>query len=400
MHVNFSDDELAFRKQVRQFFETEFPQDVLDKQARDISLSREDVVRWHKAMHAKGWAAPNWPQELGGTGWSSVQKYIFADEQARVNAPPFLSFGVSMVGPIIYSYGTEEQKQRFLPDILQFNTWWCQGYSEPGAGSDLASLNTRADLNGDHYRVNGTKTWTTLGQYADWIFCLVRTNTDVARRQEGISFILIDMNQPGVTVKPIVLLDGEHEVNEVHFDNVKVPVENLVGEEGKGWTYGKVLLQHERTGIAGVAGSKYQLQTLKTQAGKSIRGASPLTDDRNFMRKIAAVEVELKALEYTELRTLASVASGKAPGPESSILKIAGTELRQNIDSLRMEASAYYALPYVRDQYAEGFPDDKRVGDSTETFAALTYFNDRKVTIFGGSNEIQKNIIAKHVLGL
>ncbi len=400
MHVNFSDDELAFRKEVRQFFETEFPQDVLDKQARNISLSREDIVRWHKAMYAKGWAAPNWPQELGGTGWSSVQKYIFADEHARVNAPPFLPFGVSMVGPIIYSYGSEEQKQRFLPDILQFNTWWCQGYSEPGAGSDLASLNTRADLNGDHYRVNGTKTWTTLGQFADWIFCLVRTNTDVARRQEGISFILIDMNQPGVTVKPIVLLDGEHEVNEVHFDNVKVPVENLVGEEGMGWTYGKVLLQHERTGIAGVAGSKYRLQTLKTQAGKSIKGAAPLADDRNFMRKIAAAEIELKALEYTELRTLASVASGKAPGPESSILKIAGTELRQNIDSLRMEASAYYALPYVRDQYVEDFPDDMRVGDGAETFAALTYFNDRKVTIFGGSNEIQKNIIAKHVLGL
>jgi len=400
MHVNFSDDELAFRKEVRHFFETEFPQDVLDKQVRAISLSREDVVRWHKAMYTKGWAAPNWPQELGGPGWSSVQKYIFADEQARVDAPLFLPFGVSMVGPMIYSYGSEDQKQRFLPDILEFNTWWCQGYSEPGAGSDLASLTTRADLNGDHYVVNGTKTWTTLGQYADWIFCLVRTNTDVARRQEGISFLLIDMNQTGVTVKPIVLLDGEHEVNEVHFDNVEVPVDNLVGEEGKGWTYGKVLLQHERTGIAGVAGSRYRLLRLKTQAAQSVKGAVPLAKDRNFMRKIAAAEVELKALEYTELRTLASVASGRAPGPESSILKIAGTELQQNIDSLRIEAAAYYALPYVRDQYVEDFSDDERVGAGTETFAALTYFNDRKVTIFGGSNEIQKNIIAKHVLGL
>ena len=400
MDVNFSADELAFRQEVRQFFATEFPQDVLEKQAKAIPLEREDVVKWHKAMYRKGWAAPNWPVELGGTGWSPVQKYLFADEQARVNAPPFLSFGVSMVGPIIYSYGSEAQKKRFLPDILEFNTWWCQGYSEPGAGSDLASLSTRADLEGDHFVVNGTKTWTTLGQYADWIFCLVRTNTDVARRQEGISFLLIDMKQPGISVKPIILMEGEHEVNEIHFENVRVPVENLVGEEGKGWTYGKVLLQHERTGIAGVAGSKYQLRALRTQAERSNKGAAPLAEDRNFMRKIAAAEVELKALEFTELRTLASVASGKAPGPESSILKIAGTELRQTIDSLRVEAAAYYALPYVRDQFVDDFPDDDRIGSDTETASLLTYFNNRKVTIFGGSNEIQKNIIAKHVLGL
>jgi alkylation response protein AidB-like acyl-CoA dehydrogenase len=305
-----------------------------------------------------------------------------------------------MVGPIIYTYGTEEQKQRFLPDILQFNTWWCQGYSEPGAGSDLASLKTRADRDGDHYIINGTKTWTTLGQFADWIFCLVRTNSDVARIQEGISFILIDMKAPGISVKPIVLLDGEHEVNEVHFDNVRVPVENLVGEEGKGWTYGKVLLQHERTGIAGVAGSKYRLMRLRDQTTQANDGATPLAEDRNFMRKIAAAEVELKALEYTELRTLASVTSGKAPGPESSILKIAGTELRQTIDSLDLEAAAYYALPYVRDQYRLDFPTDESIGEGTQTNTSLRYFNDRKLSIFGGSNEIQKNIIAKRVLGL
>jgi hypothetical protein len=400
MNVTFSAEELAFRTEVRQFFENEFPADILKKQRDAVPLNRDDVVRWHKKMYEKGWAAPNWPEEYGGTGWSPVQKYIFADEQARVNAPPFLSFGVSMVGPIIYTFGSEEQKQRFLPNILQFNHWWCQGYSEPGAGSDLASLKTRADRNGDHYVVNGTKTWTTLGQHADWIFCLVRTNSDVARRQEGISFLLIDMQQPGVSVKPIVLLDGEHEVNEVHFENATAPLENLVGEEGKGWTYGKVLLQHERTGIAGVAGSKYRLAKLKARAAQSIRGAAPLSSDRIFMRKIAAAEVELRALEYTELRTLASIASGKAPGPESSILKIAGTELRQIIDSLCMEAAAYYALPYVRDQYTTDFPLDERIGDGTETDTSLTYFNDRKVSIFGGSNEIQKNIIAKHVLGL
>ncbi len=400
MDVTFTAKEIEFRSEVRGYFDNEFPQDILEKQRNAVPLSRDDIVRWHKNIFAKGWAATNWPEELGGTGWTPVQKYIFDDEQARASAPPFLPFGVSMVGPIIYTYGSEEQKQRFLPDILEFNTWWCQGYSEPGAGSDLASLKTRADLEGDHYILNGTKTWTTLGQYADWIFCLVRTNTNVARRQEGISFMLIDMNQPGVTVTPIVLLGGEHEVNEVHFDNVKVPRENLVGESGQGWTYGKVLLQHERTGIAGVAGSRYRLSRLKKQAQTSVNDARALVEDRSFMRKIAAAEVTLKALEYTELRTLASITSGKAPGPESSILKIAGTELRQHIDSLWLEAAGYYALPFVRDQYVADFPVSERIGEGSQTSTALTYFNDRKVSIFGGSNEIQKNIIAKHVLGL
>lgn len=400
MNVTFSNEEIAFRAEVRTFFETEFPQDILEKQRLSIPLTRADVVRWHKLAYKRGWGAPNWPTEYGGTGWSSVQKYIFADEQARASAPGHLSFGVSMVGPIIYSFGTEEQKQRFLPDILEFNTWWCQGYSEPGSGSDLASLKTKADLHGDHYVVNGTKTWTTLAQFADWIFCLVRTNSDVARRQKGISFVLINMNQPGVSVKPIKLLDGTCEVNEIHFDNVKVPVENLVGEEGKGWTYGKVLLQHERTNIAGVANSKYRLERLRAQTKESIRGANPLANDSVFMRKIAAAEVELKALEYTELRTLASISSGKAPGPESSILKVAGTELHQQIDSLYVEAAGYYALPFVPEQYDIDFPMDERLGADAQTNSALSYFNHRKVSIFGGSNEIQKNIIAKHVLGL
>jgi alkylation response protein AidB-like acyl-CoA dehydrogenase len=400
MNVFFTTEDLEFRAEVRKYFETEFPQDILDKQNKGIPLPREDVVRWHKHIYEKGWGAANWPVEYGGTGWTPVQKYIFADEQARANAPVFLAFGVGMVGPVIYTYGSEEQKKRFLPDILEFNTWWCQGYSEAGAGSDLASLKMRADLNGDHYIVNGSKSWNTLGQYADWIFCLVRTNTDVARRQEGISFVLIDMKQPGVTIKPIVMLDGEHEVNEIFFDNVKVPVENLVGEEGKGWTYGKVLLQHERTAAAYVARSKYNLRRLRKLASDSVDGGTRLADDQIFMRKVAAAEVELKALEYTELRTLALISSGKAPGPESSILKIAGTELIQRIDSLYMEASGYYALPYVREQYAPDFPAEDYVGEGLETETALNYFNNRKHTIFAGSNEIQKNIIAKHVLGL
>jgi alkylation response protein AidB-like acyl-CoA dehydrogenase len=400
MNINFTADELAFRDEVRAFFRDELPADIREMQSQSIPLGREDMIRFQKCLHAKGWAGVNWPVEYGGTGWTTIQKYLYATEMADANAPEPIPFGIGMVGPVIYTFGSEEQKQRFLPDILANNVWWCQGYSEPGAGSDLASLKMRADLEGDHYVVNGTKTWTTLGQHADWIFCLVRTSTDVARRQEGISFLLIDMQSPGITVKPIITIEGGHEVNEIHFENVRTPAENLVGEEGKGWTYGKVLLQHERTGTAGVARSKYRLKKLRQQAGQRIDGGEPLIADRNFMRKIAATEVELKALEFTELRTLAAVASGKAPGPESSILKFKGTELQQAVDALYLEAAGYYALPYVPDQYVLGFPEQDRVGENAETKTALRYFNFRKASIYGGSNEIQKNIIAKHVLGL
>jgi len=399
MHVTFSPEELAFQKEVRAFFRDEFPDDIRQKQANGTELQPDDRIRWQQLLHRQGWAGINWPVEYGGTGWTPVQKYIFATEEADANAPHIIPFGLSMVGPVIYTFGNDEQKQRFLPDILESNVWWCQGYSEPGSGSDLASLKTRANLVGDHFVVNGTKTWTTLGQHADWIFCLVRTNTDVARRQEGISFILIDMKTPGVSVKPIVLLDGVPEVNEIHFDNVEVPVENLVGEEGKGWTYGKVLLQHERANIAGVARSRYRARRLRARVERSVRGAAPLAGDNNFMRRLAAIEVELKALEYTELRTLAAVASGKAPGPESSILKIKGTEIQQAIDMLYLQAAGYYALAYVPDQYEPDFADEP-VGEGGETQASLRYFNNRKASIYGGSNEIQKNIIAKHVLGL
>ena len=400
MHVTFSAEELAFQEEVRAFFRDEMPEGIADKQRLGVPLDREDIIRFQKALFRKGWAAYNWPVEYGGTGWTTVQKYIFGLEMAAANAPNIIPFGLGMVGPIIYTFGSEEQKARFLPDILESNTLWCQGYSEPGSGSDLASLKTRADRAGDYYVVNGTKTWTTLAHWADWIFCLARTSTDVARRQEGISFLLIDMKTPGVTVTPIILLDGKHEVNEVHFDNVEVPADNLVGEEGKGWTYGKVLLQHERTGTAGVAKTSYRLARLRRQAGRSIRGAEPLANDHNFMRKLAAVEVELKALEFTELRTLAAVAAGNAPGPESSILKFKGTELQQAVDELFVEAAGYYALPYVPAQYALDFPPEQRVGEENETRSSLTYFNFRKASIYGGSNEIQKNIVAKHVLGL
>lgn len=400
MNIEFTKDELAFRAEVRAALESHYPADIRHKQDNAIELDKEDHVRWQKVLHKLGWAAPNYPVEFGGTGWSAVQKYIFESELGRLNTPLIIPFGLSMVGPVIYSFGNEEQQQRFLPDILASNVWWCQGYSEPGAGSDLASLKTEARAEGNDYIVNGTKVWTTLAQHADWIFLLARTNTDVARRQEGISFLLCDMKTPGISVRPILTLEGGHEVNEVHFENVRVPANNLVGAEGKGWTYGKVLLQHERTSIAGVAKSKYRLRKLAEQARLSIRGAEPLINDSAFRRKLAQTEIDLKALEFTDLRTLATVAAGKAPGPESSILKIKGTELQQAIDALYLEAAGYYALPFVPEQFSVGLALDERTGAGNDSSTALRYFNFRKASIYGGSNEIQKNIIAKHVLGL
>ena len=400
MNVTFSDEEIAFRDEIRRAFRDEFPDDLRRKQDIGVELEREDTIRFQKWLFERGWAAVNWPVEHGGTGWTPVQKYLFAAEMAEANAPTIVPFGLSMVGPVVYTFGNKEQQQRFLPDILESNVWWCQGYSEPGSGSDLASLKTRADFAGDHYLLNGTKTWTTLGQYADWIFVLARTNSDVARRQEGISFLLVDMQTPGVSVKPIITIEGGHEVNEVHFEDVKVPVENLVGDEGKGWTYGKVLLEHERANIAAVAKSRYRLRKLREQVSTSVRGARPLSEDRNFMRKLAAAEIELKALEFTELRTLADVKSGRSPGPEASILKVKGTLVQQAVDTLCMEAAGYYALPYVQDQYVVDVDLESWVGEEAETQSSLVYFNNRKASIYGGSNEIQKNIISKHVLGL
>ncbi len=400
MNIDLTPEELAFRDEVRGFLADDYPEDIRRKRDEGVALTRDDTVRWHKALYKRSWFAVEWPVEYGGTGWTPVRKYLFANELAEANAPLVVPFGVKMVAPIIYTFGNDAQKSRFLPDILASNVWWCQGYSEPGSGSDLASLKTKADFDGSDYIVNGTKTWTTLGQHADWIFCLVRTRSDVARKQEGISFLLIDMKTPGVTVSPIITIEGGHEVNEVHFDNVPVPTENLVGEEGKGWTYGKVLLQHERVNIAGVAVSQYRLNKLKARAAESVRGADPLINNQSFARKIAALEIDLRALEYTELRTLASIATGQAPGPESSFLKIRGTEVQQAIDAMTMEAAGYYALPYVPTQYTLDFPDIDRIGEGIETRTSLQYFNNRKASIYGGSNEIQKNIIAKHVLGL
>jgi len=399
VNADFTAEELAFQKEVRDFLESEFPADIRKKVDNNIRLSKDDYVRWQRILNSKGWMAPNWPVEYGGTGWTPTQKYIFNQEMGRIGAPEPVAFGVKMVAPVIIAYGSEAQKKRFLPDILESKAWWCQGYSEPNSGSDLASLKTTAVRDGDHYVVNGTKTWNTLGQYADWIFCLVRTD-NTAKKQEGISFLLIDMKTPGITVNPIVLMDGSPEVNEVVFDNVRVPVENLIGEENKGWTYAKVLLTHERTNIARVPYTKRRVNELKNAAAQRDDGlGGRLADDPIFARKVAELEIDLLALEYAELRTLAAVSVGKAPGPESSILKVVGTEIAQRADELFLEVADYDALPFVPGQFEEGYSEEP-LGEGYLASTALDYFNHRKVSIYGGSNEIQKNIICKAVLGL
>ncbi|WP_444931241.1 acyl-CoA dehydrogenase family protein [Microbulbifer sp. SSSA002] len=399
MNIDFSPEELVFQQGVQRFLQEKLPEDIREKTLKEIPLDKEDFIRWQKILYEQGWAATNWPVEYGGTGWSPTQKHIWANECASFGAPEVIPFGLKMVAPVIFTYGSEEQKQRFLPDILASNVWWCQGYSEPNAGSDLASLKTTAVRDGDEYIVNGTKTWNTLGHFADWIFCLVRTGGPQVKNQAAISFLLIDMKHPGITVSPIMTLGGHHEVNEVHFDNVRVPVENRIGEEGQGWTYAKVLLTHERTGIARVAKSKKRLQILSDLAKETRDGESSLLENPAFAQKLAEVEIDLLALEFTELRALAAVSTGGAPGAESSILKIKGTEIAQLIDELYMETAGYYGMPFVREQFLSGF-DGEWVGPGVIASSVPRYLNNRKSSIYGGSNEIQKNIISKWVLGL
>jgi alkylation response protein AidB-like acyl-CoA dehydrogenase len=398
MDLEFSPEEIAFRDEVRAFIRDHYPEHMKGKGFRE-DFSKEEFLAWHKVLGKKGWSAPAWPVEYGGTGWTATQRYIWLEENARAETVPPLPFGVSMVGPVIYTFGTPEQKARFLPGILSGEVWWAQGYSEPGAGSDLASLKTRAVREGDHYIVNGQKTWTTLGQHADWGFFLVRTDPN-AKAQEGISFLLIDMKSPGVSVRPIKLLDGGYEVNDVFLDNVKVPVDQRIYEENKGWTCAKFLLAHERAGIAGVARSKRNVEKLKSIAKSELADdGRPLIEDEDFRRKLAELEIDLSALEMTELRVLAREQAGKGPGPESSLLKIKGTEIQQRLTELTLEAVGNYAQPYFRDFPKDGanaFP----IGPDYAHHAAPIYFNWRKASIYGGSNEIQRNIIAKMVLGL
>lgn len=395
MDIQFNDEELAFQAEVREFFANVLDEDLLAllAGAEASPTLKEGMVEYQRRLNARGWMAPGWPVEYGGQDWSMTQHFIFNAERGKVGAPAPIPFGVTMVAPVIYTYGDEEQKARFLPRILNSDDWWCQGYSEPGAGSDLASLQCKAERDGDDYIVNGSKIWTSFAQAADWIFCLVRTDNS-GRKQEGISFLLIDMKTPGVTVRPIDTIDGIHHLNEVFFEDVRVPVANRIGEEGKGWTYAKSLLVHERLSIAEVADSKRNLEQLRELARAEVNGGESLLDDPLFAKRLADVEIDLMALEYTELRVLAAAAEGGMPGSESSLLKLQGTDIQQAIQELRMDVAGYYS------QTLQGDLSPSELGHDFADVARKLYFRGRASSIYGGSDEVQKNVTAKHVLGL
>ncbi len=398
MDISFNSEDRQFQQEVRTWLETAWPQEVRDKQTKSAlgNLSKEDLVAWQKRLAEKGWAATNWPVEHGGAAFTPTQSYIFDLERARVGAPGVVPFGITMVAPVIMKFGTEAQKAEFLPKILNSDVWFCQGYSEPGSGSDLASLKTKAEDKGDHYLINGVKTWTTMAQYADWMFCLVRTSTEDIR-QLGISFVLIDMNTPGIDVKPIITLDqpadGFQEINTVYFEDVKVPKANLIGEEGKGWTCAKYLLEFER-GNAYSPSLKGAMTHLENFAK-----ADGFWDNADFQRRYHDVQVQILAMEYTELRILGALAAGQNVGPESSMLKTRGTELQQAVTELAMEIAGAYAVALDQSTPAPG-DNFTPVGPQAANGTAQEYFNARKVSIYAGSNEIQRNIMAKLVLGL
>ncbi len=394
MDTAFAPEDIAFRDEVRAFFTEAYDGELQQRLASsDPETYKAAVIDWQRRLHQQGWIAPNWPEEHGGTGWDVTKQFIYETERTAAGVRDVVPFGLKMVGPVIYTFGNDEQKARFLPRILNSDDWWCQGYSEPGAGSDLASLKTRAERDGDDYVVNGAKIWTTYAQYADWIFCLVRTSSE-GKKQAGISFLLIDMTSPGIKINPIVSIDGHHSLNEVEFNEVRVPVANLIGEENKGWTYAKALLAHERTAIAGVADSLRALGEIREAAAAEINGGKPLLADPQFQNRLSDIEIELMALEFTELRVLATLASGGAPGAESSLLKIKGTELQQAVQSLRMELAGYYQGVLPSDLSAD------QLGHEFGSKARQAFMYGRASTIYGGSNEVQKNIIAKAVLGL
>ena len=389
MDLDFNAEENAFRDEVRAFLKAHLPSEISTRIGRgDDSQIAHDIPRWQSILHQHGWGASAWPTAFGGTGWSTAQQYIFETECALADAPIQLPFGLKMVAPVMIRYGNAEQQARFLPRILSGVDWWCQGYSEPGSGSDLASLKTRAVRDGEEYVVDGQKVWNTLGQFADWIFCLVRTDAG-AKAQQGISFLLIDMKSPGVKVQPTRLLDGTHEVNEIWFDNVRVPVANRIGEENDGWTYAKFLLGHERTNIAGIGGSKRELNRLKQMAAARQLDGKPLLEDSMIAARIAQVEIDLIALEITNLRVIFDAEQKKAPGPQASMLKIRGTEIRQRIAELQVDVLGADALAF--DGHGESNDVPRAMAD---------YLNLRKLSIYGGSNEIQRNIIAQMILRL
>jgi alkylation response protein AidB-like acyl-CoA dehydrogenase len=382
MHLSYTPEEEAFRAEVRAFLATELPEEMRDRVRSGRRLDKVDILRWQNILYRRGWGAGMWPKRFGGADWTVFQQYIFDEECAIAGTPMQLPFSIKMVAPVLMTFGSAAQQEYFLPRILAGEDWWCQGYSEPGSGSDLASLRMAAVRDGDDYVVNGQKTWNTYGQYADWIFCLVRTQS-AGRPQEGISFLLVDMKTPGVSVRPIITLDGEHEINDVFFDNVRVPVQNRVGEENRGWTYAKFLLGHERTNTAGIGNSKRALARLKQMATTSSVGGRPMSADTRFRDRLSRVELELTALEITNLRVLSAMARGSAPGPEVSALKIKGSEIIQELVELQMHVLGPAAIASLPEVPTSG-----------------QYFNLRKTTIYAGSTEIQKNIIAKLVLGL
>jgi alkylation response protein AidB-like acyl-CoA dehydrogenase len=393
MELNLSKEDQAFRDEVRAFIAENYPAEMRVPRP-ETDLTKEQMMLWHKILHKKGWIAPLWPKEYGGPGWTLMQRYIWEQEAGLAGTMAPLAFSITMVGPVIYTFGNEAQKKKFLPRILSGEDWWCQGYSEPGAGSDLASLRTRAVRDGDHYVVNGQKTWTTLAQHADWIFCLVRTDP-TAKQQSGISFLLIDMKTPGITVRPIITIDGAHEVNDVFLEDVRVPIENMIGAENKGWTYAKFLLGNERTNMARTGSSRRHLHKLKTIAKKEIRSDDPVAPD--FAKDIAKLEIDLLALEATEFRMISQMSRGKDPGAAASLLKIRGTEMVQRLTDLTHRAVGNYGLA-LRESPAS--PNMFNPGPDYSHLAAAKYLNTRKASIYGGSNEIQRNIIAKMVLGL
>jgi alkylation response protein AidB-like acyl-CoA dehydrogenase len=398
MDLKFTPAEEAFRCEVRAFLDEKLPRRISNKVRSGQRITKSDVDEWHSVLNQRGWFAHHWPVEYGGSGWSVAQSYIFDVEAAQAHAPRIVPFGVSMLGPVLIKYGSDAQRRYWLPRILDGRDWWCQGYSEPSAGSDLASLKTSAVRDGDYYIVNGQKTWTTLGQHANMIFCLVRT-ANTGKKQEGISFLLIDMSTPGVEVRPIILLDGEHEVNEVFFTDVRVPVENLVGEENHGWTYAKYLLTHERPNIAGVGTSMAALEHLRQVAQTQFKNGRRLSEDPLFAARFARLEIELENMKTTNLRILVAAGEQAAPVAESSMLKIRGSEIQQEITGLLRRALGPYARPFVSEALDEGFQGEP-VGPEFAAPVASRYFNNRKLSIFGGSNEIQREIISKAILGL
>jgi alkylation response protein AidB-like acyl-CoA dehydrogenase len=393
MDLAFTPEEQTFRESIRTWVRENLPQDIAHKVHHSLHLTRDDMQRWAKILGQKGWLGYGWPKEFGGPGWNAVQRHLFEEECALAGAPRVVPFGPVMVAPVIMAFGSPEQQKRFLPGIASGEVWWSQGYSEPGSGSDLASLKTRAERQGDKYIVNGQKTWTTLGQYGDWIFCLVRTDSS-GKPQTGISFLLIDMKSPGVSVRPIIMLDGGHEVNEVWFDNVEVPAENLVGEENKGWTYAKYLLSHERTNIADVNRAKRELERLKRIAKQE-----GVWDDTRFRDEIAKLEVEIVALEMLVLRVLSAESTGKNSLDIAGLLKIRGSEIQQRYSELMMLAAGPFALPFIQEAMEAGWQGSFPGGAVGLAPLAATFFNMRKTTIYGGSNEVQRNIVAQTVLG-